>query len=127
MEAQQQHTCIIDVKFTFINIQSIFQDICGHPWTESVGHNDVHSVQTSKGIENEADRPVLSRYDMLSDRLLRPTVSAPVRRARAHHHTHITRTRISGTSHARTPHAKAHKQVLAQALTTHAHMHTHAL
>eukprot|EP00965_Chrysotila_dentata_P242972 6205162-Pleurochrysis_carterae.AAC.1 len=44
--------------------------------TERVHQNDVHSVEASKGMKDEVGRPVLSRYDMLSDRLLRPTITS---------------------------------------------------
>ena len=43
--------------------------------TERVHHDDVHSVEAPKDMEDEVSRPVLSRYHMLSDRLLRPTVT----------------------------------------------------
>eukprot|EP00965_Chrysotila_dentata_P084533 2790547-Pleurochrysis_carterae.AAC.1 len=35
--------------------------------TERIHHDDVHSVEASKGMEAEVGRPVLSRYHMLSD------------------------------------------------------------
>eukprot|EP00965_Chrysotila_dentata_P041372 1372365-Pleurochrysis_carterae.AAC.1 len=52
--------------------------------TERVHHDNVHSVEAPKGMEDEVSCPVLSRYNMLSDRLLRPTItSAAFKLARA--------------------------------------------
>eukprot|EP00965_Chrysotila_dentata_P171743 5667594-Pleurochrysis_carterae.AAC.1 len=99
------------------------------------------SYQISKGsIEDEVGRPVLSRYDMLSNRLFKPKISecpgtTRTRMLRAHaynadtHITHITRTHIrrksahagisTGTyAHTRT---RAHARTRTQSFS---HLHT---
>eukprot|EP00965_Chrysotila_dentata_P244242 6205850-Pleurochrysis_carterae.AAC.1 len=83
--------------------------------TESVLHDNVHSVQTSKGIEDEANN------------LCPGTTRTRISRGHAYHADH---------AHAHTSHAIARMQVLAQALTrtrahahmrtlAHSHLHTH--